>query len=93
MSPSHFHRDRMPSIADVLARLSLDYGKQNTSGYVQTRCPIHGEQRPSLSVHLERGNWRCFACGAHGGDALELYRQARGLSFVQAADELGLWDA
>ena len=89
---SHFNRNRVPPVADVLARLHLQPSKPNHSGYAQMRCPLHGEANPSLSVHLERGNWRCFACGAVGGDALELYRRARELTFVQAARELGAWE-
>ncbi|CAE6747439.1 CHC2 zinc finger domain-containing protein [Paraburkholderia domus] len=92
MSESQFRRDRVPPVADVLALLSIDAGKPNGSGYVQVRCPIHGESNPSLSVHIERGNWRCFACGEAGGDALELYRRARGIPFTQAARELGAWE-
>jgi hypothetical protein len=88
----HFNRRRLPSVAQVLARLGLEPSKPNANGYAQVRCPVHGESRPSLSIHLARGNWRCFACGAGGGDALELYRQARELSFVGAARELGAWE-
>jgi hypothetical protein len=92
MTHSNFRRDRVPPVADVLPLLSIEAGKPNDSGYAQVRCPIHGEKNPSLSIHLERGNWRCFACGEAGGDALELYRRVRGLSFAQAARELGAWE-
>ncbi|MDG0025950.1 CHC2 zinc finger domain-containing protein [Trinickia sp. Y13] len=92
MKASRFNRDCVPTVADVLALLSIEAGKPNGSGYTQVRCPIHGESNPSLSIHLERGNWRCFACGEAGGDALELYRRARGLRFTQAARELGAWE-
>ncbi|QVN10287.1 CHC2 zinc finger domain-containing protein [Burkholderia sp. LAS2] len=88
-----FRRDRVPSVTDVLAHLHLHPSKPNGSGYAQMRCPIHGETHPSLSIHLVRGNWRCFACGATGGDVLELFRRARGLTFVAAARELGMWEA
>lgn len=92
MSQSNFNRDALPAVADVLALLSLEASRPNGSGYAQVRCPIHGESNPSLSIHLARGNWRCFACGEAGGDALELYRRARDISFVQAARELGAWE-
>jgi len=87
-----FNRDALPPVAEVLALLSIEAGRPNGSGYAQVRCPIHGEDNPSLSIHMERGNWRCFACGKAGGDALELYRRARGLSFTEAARELGAWE-
>lgn len=88
-----FNRDALPPPADVLALLHLHPTKPNGSGYAQVRCPIHGENHPSLSIHLERGNWRCFACGEAGSDALELYRRARDLSFMEAARQLGAWEA
>jgi hypothetical protein len=92
MTRSRFRRDRVPSVAKLLALLSIETTKPNGSGYAQVRCPLHGEKNPSLSIHLERGHWRCFACGETGGDALELYRRTRGLSFAQAARELGAWE-
>ncbi|MGF6792402.1 CHC2 zinc finger domain-containing protein [Paraburkholderia sp. 35.1] len=93
MKHGQFRRDRLPDVRAVLDMLGLTAAKINASGYGQTFCPVHGETHPSLSIHMERGNWRCFACGASGGDVLELYRRARGLTFVQAARELGCWES
>ncbi|KAA1015122.1 molecular chaperone [Paraburkholderia panacisoli] len=92
MNRTFFRRDRLPSVIAVLASMGIETTKPNASGYAQVRCPIHGEANPSLSIHLERGNWKCFACGEAGGDSLELYRRVRGLSFTQAARELGAWE-
>lgn len=92
MTRSCFHRNRVPPVLDVLARLNLRPSRPNGSDYAQVCCPAHDEDNPSLSIHLERGNWRCFACGEAGGDAFELYRRTRGLSFAQAARELGAWE-
>ncbi|WP_256244016.1 CHC2 zinc finger domain-containing protein [Burkholderia ubonensis] len=89
---SKFRRDRVPPVADILSRLGLEPSKTNSSGYAQVKCPIHGESHASLSIHMERGNWRCFACGVAGSDAFGLYRYARNLSFVRTAKELGAWD-
>lgn len=89
---SRFRRNRLPAISDVMSLLHLEQPKPNRTGYAQVCCPIHGEDNPSLSIHMERGNWKCFACGATGGDALELYRRARGLTFAQAARDLGCWE-
>ncbi|SIT47129.1 Zinc finger, CHC2-family protein (fragment) [Paraburkholderia ribeironis] len=60
----------------MLGLLDLHPSKPNGSGYTQVRCAIHGGDHPSLSIHMARGNWRCFACGEARGDALELYRRA-----------------
>jgi hypothetical protein len=56
------------------------------------RCPSHkqgSETNPSLRVSLEDGHFRCMACGIKGGDVLALHRAITGLSFVEAATELG----
>ncbi|RQR29409.1 CHC2 zinc finger domain-containing protein [Burkholderia sp. Bp9142] len=92
MKCASFRPDWLPPVTAVLAQMGAEISKSNGSGYAQIRCPIHGECNPSLSIHLERGNWRCFACGAAGGDVLELFRRARGLTFAQAARELGAWE-
>ena len=54
-------------------------------------CPFHNDSRPSLRVNVETGAYRCMACGAKGGDVLDYHRARHGLSFVQAAHDLGAW--
>ena len=37
-------------------------------------CPLHQDSRPSFSINLESGLWKCFAgCGA--GDLFTLYKE------------------
>jgi len=55
-------------------------------------CPFHNDHNPSLSVRLDTGGFRCFACGVHGGDMLSFHMQRYGLSFKQAARDLGAWE-
>jgi DNA primase len=44
----------------------------------------HGEDRhPSLTLFEDTNRFHCFACG-HGGDAIDLVRAVRGLSFGEA---------
>lgn len=54
-------------------------------------CPFHTDTKPSLRVNLERGAYRCMACGAHGGDVLAFHMHKHGLSFVEACKQLGVW--
>ena len=56
-----------------------------------TVCPFHDDTRPSLRVNTETGAYRCMVCGAKGGDVLAFHRARHGLSFVQAARDLGAW--
>jgi DNA primase len=56
-------------------------------------CPFHDDARSSLRVNIETGAYRCMACGAKGGDVLAFHRARHGLSFAQAARDLGAWKA
>jgi DNA primase len=50
-------------------------------------CPFHNEKTPSFHVVPEKGFMHCFGCGTHG-DAIAYVMQKRGLSFVDAMNEL-----
>ncbi len=58
-------------------------------------CPFHPPDRhPSFAVNREEGYWVCFhetnpQTGHYlGGDAIEFYRQLKGMSFKEAVREL-----
>ena len=53
-------------------------------------CPLHGSTSPRsrcFAVHLGRGVFHCFRCGA-GGNALDLYAAATRQPLYPAAVEL-----
>jgi len=50
-------------------------------------CPFHNENTPSFTVSDEKGFYHCFGCGAHG-DAIRWMTDQRGLSFIDAVQEL-----
>lgn len=56
-------------------------------------CPFHDDTSPSLRINFEKGAFCCMACGAKGGDVLAFHMKLRGLSFIQAAKDLGAWEA
>ena len=56
-----------------------------------TRCCFHEDKKPSLSVNVEHGGFKCHACGAKGGDVLAFHMLRHGLAFVSAAKALGAW--
>lgn len=89
MTPTtHFSRERLPDAIGYYCtreRLRL-IGRGHWRSAV---CPFHDDDRPSLRVNVETGAFRCMACGAKGGDVLSFHRQRHGLSFVQAARDLG----
>jgi CHC2 zinc finger len=85
-----FDRARLPTVANYYHPIfgSLRF---NASGWTQVRCLFHEDRHASLSIHCERGAFRCFACGAHGGDVLAFEMLRSGRSFKSAARTLGAW--
>lgn len=58
-------------------------------------CCFHGDNKPgSFRVNLTTGAFKCFSCGAQGGDVIAFTMALYGLKFVEAlaklADEWGL---
>ncbi len=58
-------------------------------------CPFHSDHKPgSFRVNLITGAYKCFACGAAGGDVIAFAMALYGLQFVDAlaklADDWGL---
>lgn len=47
-------------------------------GAIKVKCVLHMESRPSATVHLEHGKWRCFA-GCGNGDVYDLIGLAEGI--------------
>ncbi len=89
-----FDKNKLPCPIEVLNMLSIKVGKVNKAGYWSLFCPFHkngSEVHPSLNMHYHRGNYRCHACGAKGGDILKFYCEVTGKSFTEAAKELGAW--
>lgn len=84
-----FNKAALPSPADYFAQQGV---KLTGSGeWKDAICPFHEDTKPSLRVRLDTGGFRCMVCGAHGGDVLAFHQQRHGLSFKQAAQQLGAW--
>jgi hypothetical protein len=53
-------------------------------------CPFHASKsKTSFRLHLESGAFRCFGCGAKGGDVLSFARLRYHMDFRQAAGYVG----
>lgn len=50
-------------------------------------CPFHNDKHPSMSIHQQKGIFKCWACGA-GGDVIEFVKLYNGLDFVSAVKQL-----
>jgi DNA primase len=91
MTATSFERERLP---DALAYFE-DAGMRliGRGRWRSALCPFHDDHNPSLRLNVETGAFRCMACGVKGGDVLAFHRARHGLSFVQAARDLGAWGA
>jgi hypothetical protein len=80
----------LPSPVNYLASQGLLQG--HWGEWAMIRCPVHKsgqEKHPSMSVNLEKGNFKCFACGAKGGDIVDLHRLVTGNDFLTTVQHLG----
>jgi hypothetical protein len=86
-----FDRARLPSVSQYyeVQGVTLKGG----GAWRDAVCPFHEDTKPSLRVRLETGAFKCMTCGARGGDVLAFHQQRHGLSFKQAAQQLGAWRA
>jgi DNA primase len=85
----HFSRNRLPDPASYFEREGLRMTGRRV--WRSAICCFHEDHSPSLRVNVDTGAFRCMACGVRGGDILEFHRLRHGLSFKQAARDLGAW--
>jgi DNA primase len=52
-------------------------------------CPFHQEKTPSFHVRDQKERFKCFGCGI-SGDHFEFLMRLRGISFIEAMQELAL---
>ncbi|NCC61902.1 MAG: hypothetical protein EOM12_13405 [Verrucomicrobiae bacterium] len=53
-------------------------------------CPFHDDNRPgTFVINSKTGAYRCFSCGAKGGDIFDFYMEKERLGFKDAFKVLG----
>jgi len=77
-------RDR----ADIVEVVSSYLDLKRVGGSFQGLCPFHAEKTPSFNVNPNRQLFYCFGCNA-GGDVFTFLMKMEGLTFIEAAKELG----
>jgi CHC2 zinc finger len=84
-------RGSLPTALQYITERGLLKGKQRGQ-WITICCPAHkagAEVHPSMGVSVADGHFRCFACGAAGGDIVALHRLVTGLGFLDAVRDLG----
>lgn len=90
--PKHagkFVRTALPPTIPYLVTQGITL--KGTGAWRDAVCPFHSDKDPSLRVNIERGSYRCMACGARGGDVLAFHMHRHGLGFIEAAKQLNAW--
>jgi DNA primase len=86
-SAGGFDRERLPDPLDYFADAGLCLIGRGR--WRSALCPFHDDHNPSLRVNAETGAFRCMACGARGGDVIDFHRARHGMTFAEAAGDLG----
>ena len=82
-----FDRSLLPSPATYYGQ----FFKFKTRKKAHVLCCFHPEKTGSLEINLTKGSFYCYGCGAKGGDVVNFHMLKTGLSFVEAAKDLGAW--
>ena len=75
LTPSEYYLTQFPGIS-------------TNRKFVKVKCPFHDDTRPSLSINLEEGWYRCFSCGAKGGGIVKFHMTRYSLNYKQTIKEL-----
>ncbi len=83
--PNRGAKSRSQTPRGDLAAVWLSYGGRipSGSGWVKTICPVHQERKPSATINIEEGAFKCFSCGAQG-DVIALIRAIEDCTYQQA---------
>lgn len=86
-----FDLTKIPSPAEYFS--GMDYQFKGHGTWRKTICPFHEDSRPSLVVNMDKGAFKCFACGAKGGDVIAFHQLLHKMSFVDACKDLEAWES
>jgi hypothetical protein len=65
------------------------FNKSFSKKWISVVCCFHADQHPSLSINIETGAFRCFACGVKGRNIIAFAMLRYGLCFAEAIRLLG----
>lgn len=85
------NRSLLPSPLEYLAQHDLRL-KNGSGDWRLMLCPFHDDTTASLSFSVKKGAFKCFACGAKGGDLIAFHMQRHSLQFIDACKDLGVWE-
>ena len=81
LSPNQFYPNELKSV----------FGKCTGDNWHMWKgtCPFHADKNAgSFVINKSSGAYKCFACGASGGDIIAFTMQLHNLSFKEALNKL-----
>ncbi|CAB3753061.1 CHC2 zinc finger domain-containing protein [Paraburkholderia solisilvae] len=78
-------RAKHTDLASLVERCGIKLTKQGANHV--GLCPFHNENSPSFNIFPD-GGYKCFGCGAGGGDAIQFVREFEGVGFPEAVRKL-----
>jgi|TARA_Y100000294_G_scaffold140878_1_gene134743 hypothetical protein len=91
--------NRKRSFADYVLPAPVEYYSKNFSNISTNRewakvlCPFHDDHKPSLSINLREGFFKCHSCDAKGGGVVKFHMMKNNLPFKETIKQLegGQW--
>ena len=81
--------DRVKQSLDVVEVVQRHVMLKKSGRNFTGLCPFHKDKNPSMSVHREKGLFKCFACGV-GGDALAFLMKIENKTYGEVIKDLAL---
>ena len=96
---SQLNNKRKQFFSDYVLPTPVEYYSKYFSNISTNRewakvlCPFHDDHKPSLSINLQKGYFKCHSCDAKGGGIVKFHMMKYGLSFQDTVDQLegGRW--
>ena len=86
----HLDKEKLPNPL-IYYRTYFGDLRTGSGDWASALCPFHSDTKPSFSVNLKHGGWKCFACG-ESGDLIQFHMNINHLTFIKAVTDLGGWD-
>ena len=84
-----FSRKNLPSSITYYQKQGIQL--KGSGAWRDAVCPFHADTKPSLRINIEKGAYRCMACGARGSDVLAFHMHLYSMPFIAACKALGAW--
>jgi len=85
-----FDRTLLPNPLDFYRREFFQI-KCYRNNQATVNCCFHHDKHPSMSINLNTGSCKCFACGAYAKNIVDFYIKKYSVDFKTAVQALGAW--